>query len=154
MEKFSYLEAFNHVVTEGFSTDRIGGKPENFIIEVGEREPRTFLNSGEFYCIKFSTHSDVENALELVRRTLGLIDDSVSLQTDNAELLTIIRDDVIKAVGKKFDDAPLGSPKTRANVEAAINDILNYYIDIEKGITAEYYKKICAESKAVERSED
>ena len=141
---FRYLDEFNHVVAKGFSTDRIGGKPENFIIEVGEQEPRTFLNSGEFFRMKFSTHSDVENALELVRRTLKLIDDSVSLQTDNAELLTIIRDEICNAVAKDFDNS-VAKLNIKVAVDATIKDIFNYYIGVEKAL---------AEPKAVKSNED
>lgn len=140
----SYLEEFNSVAHTGYKTDRLGGKPESYFVEVGEQVPQTFLDLDEYYRLKFSTQQDADNAVELVRRTLKLVDDNVSLQTNNAELLTIIRDEICNAVAKDFDDS-VAKLNIKVAVDATIKDIFNYYINNEKAL---------AEVKAVERDKD
>lgn len=141
---FSYLDEFDSVLQTGYETDKLGGKPNSYVVEVGEQEPRTFLDMCEFYRLKFSTQQDADNAVELVRRTLKLVDDNVSLQTNNAELLTVICDEICNAVAKDFDDS-VAKLNIKVAVDATIKDIFNYYINNEKAL---------AEVKAVERDVD
>lgn len=128
---FSYLDEFNSVLQKGYVTNERHGKPTGFIVEVGEEVPRTFLNLDEHYRLSFSTQRDVDNAIELVRHTLKLVDDNVSLQTDVDELLTIIRDEICNAVSKDFDD-DVAKLNIKVTVDSTIKDIFNYYIENER----------------------
>lgn len=160
MEKFSYLDEFNHVTNKGTSRKSLYHAPTEYCLFVGEHEPRTFLNCGEYFQANFSTQRDAEAALNLVRDILKMVDENVSQSLD----LSVVRDEILAAVGKKFDvDGDPDDPdilNLRPGVINAIETILNYYIDpyaVDKGdlqIACGQKEPVMRGKKDVARDED
>ena len=100
-----------------------------YSVHVGDPDQKeTFLDCGKFISEDFTTYRDAKNACELVRRILAVVDEA------NAQGLKIadVRDEVLAAVGKKFDVD--GNPEDpdlinlRPAVEYAIKAIFDYYL--------------------------
>lgn len=104
-----------------------------FFASVGDPDGKfSFLNSGKFRHKYFTTFHDAQNANELVRSVLELVDEHEEQQRLSA---TVIRDEVLDAVCKQFaidgdpDDPDLINLKPA--VERAIKEVFSYYEHFE-----------------------
>lgn len=98
-------------------------KPIGYSVFVGDPDLKyTFLDCGKCTCTDFSTRGDAQNALELTKQILELVDENLSMGLKLAD----VRDEVIAAIANtkiKHEDFLAAT--------RAVNEIFDYYIAVD-----------------------
>lgn len=98
-------------------------KPIGYSVFVGDPDLKyTFLDCGKFTCEDFSTRGDAQNALNLTKQILELVDENLSMGLKLAD----VRDEVIAAIANtklKHEDFLAAT--------RAVNEFFDYYIAVD-----------------------
>lgn len=106
---------------------RIGNADDveiRYSVFVGDPDLKfSFLDSERFICEDFTNYRDACNALELVKRTLELVDESLA----QGLKLSDVRDEIIANLNR----ATTGNLISKCEAQRAVSEICGYYISHE-----------------------